>query len=147
MAVLPLLFSVAGFMKKLGSGLAAAIPSGSYDNLQISPTDATCNISFNSAGTCSVSAGTTPSSPANWLTGTGTGANYWIRWTNTSGTLSTGTAGSWLQLNANQTFGVSFTLNSAGSKVCTGTVEIATDSGGANVIASGSITLNAQVDL
>lgn len=129
-----------------GSGLAAAVPVGSYDIGTISPTDAVCNIQFDSAGTTTLSAGVNGGPAANWLV-SGTGAQFWVRWTNTSGTLTTGTAGTWQQMNANRTFGVSFTLNSTGSKVCTGTVEFATDSGGVNVVATGSITLTAQVDV
>jgi hypothetical protein len=152
MLFLTQMFSPSGFMKHFsagggGGGLSASVPAGSYEHAVISPTNAVCDISFNSAGTCSVSAGVLPSSPAQWLTGTGTGADYWVRWTNTSGSLTTGTAGTWQQLSGTRTFGVTRTLNTAGSVVCTGTVEIATDSGGANIVATGSITLTALVDV
>jgi hypothetical protein len=138
---------LAAFAPGAGGGLSASVPAGSYEHYVISPTNAVCNISFNAAGTCSVSAGVSPGSPAQWLTGSGSGADYWVRWTNTSGTLTTGTAGTWQQLSGTRTFGKTRTTNAVGSDIVTGTVEIATDSAGVDVIATGSITLTATVDL
>lgn len=146
MPALTRLFAVAGFLKSLGSGLTAFVPANSYDNAQVSPTDAICNLSLNANGTCSVSAGTTPSTAPDWKGPNGTGSNFWVRWTNTVGTLTTGTAGSWLSLSGGQTFGVSWTTNAVGSKQCTGTMEIATDAAGANIVATGSITLTGHDD-
>ncbi len=127
---------------RLVSSLAAVVPGGTYTRHETSPTDAVCNLTFNSSGAWTITDDS--SSTGTWLTGTGTGANYWVRWTSGIGSLSTGTAGTWQQLNVSRTFGVTFTgLN--GSQTATGTVHIATDAGGSNIIATGAFSLNAQV--
>jgi len=130
-----------------GVGAAAivtvVVPVGIYEHLIAQPTNAVCNITFNTNGTTSVSAGVTGPGPENWMSG-GSGASYWVRWTNTTGTLTTGTAGTWQQLSTARTFGVTFTTNAAGSKPCVGTVDIATDSGGVTIVATGSIDLKAE---
>lgn len=66
---------------------------------------------------------------------------YEVRWTNTSGTPSSGTTGSWLNLGTTR----SWTVNQAvaGTKSCTGTVEIRDATTGI-VLASASITITAQ---
>lgn len=133
------------YAKFIGLGLRAQVPSGTYIDFATAPDDAIANLTFNSDGTCSVSAGVSPSSPANWKTGGGAGENYWVRWTIVSGTLSTGTAGVWHSLTSNVTFGRNRT-GPAGETSASGTVEIATDSGGINIIATGSITLTAIVE-
>ena len=127
---------------RMSGALAAVVPAGSYSDNQQSPTDADCTITFNTNGSWSCTGDSGGSGI--WKTGGGTGANYWIKWTNTSGTLSSGTAGTWQQISTNPAFGVVFTgIN--GSKSCTGTVQIATDAAGVNVIDSGSITITATV--
>jgi len=68
----------------------------------------------------------------------------WVRWTNTSGAINVGTAGTWQQLNANRTFGFSYT-GLTGAPSVTGTLQIAADSGGAVILASASYTLTPQV--
>ena len=86
---------------------------------------------------------------ANWLSPVGiadSGANYWVRVVATvidpSPTLTTqGTFNTWLQLSTARTFG--YTKNTTGT---TGTnevefaIEIATDSGGSNIV--GTVTWN-----
>lgn len=144
MTFLPRMAGVSGFLRrKASAALAAAVPAATYFKEALAPADSIVNITFASAG--GWSATDESSQTGTWKIGGGTGANYWVRWTNTSGTLSTGTAGTWQQLSSDRTFGVSVTSNSGGLKTTIGTVEFATDSGGANIIASGSITLTAQV--
>lgn len=126
---------------RIGGALAAVVPAGSYVRNETSPTDAICNLTFGaSTYTISDDFGTS----GTWKTGGGGPGNYWVRWSNTSGTLSTGVAGTWQSMAGGPVFGVTFTAVS-GSKSCTGTVEIATDAAGTNVIASGSVQLTATV--
>lgn len=126
-----------------GGGLGALIPAGFYLHYAFDPDDATCNIQFSSNGTCAISAGASPD-PDDWKTGTGVGADYDIRWTNTSGSLSSGTVGTWLSLGSNRVFGVVRTIS--GTKTCVGTVEIRNATTLA-VLATGSITLEATVEV
>ena len=122
--------------------LSVVVPAGNYEHLVAQPTNAVCDLTFNTNGTCTVSGGVT-SPGGGWMSG-GSGASYWIRWTNTTGTLTTGTPATWQQLSTARTFGVSFTTNAAGSKNCIGTVDIATDSGGVTIVATGSVNLRAE---
>lgn len=129
-------------LRRKGAGLAAVVPAGTYTHTVVDPADADSTITFSSAGTWSSTA--VPSTSGTWKTGSGTGADYWIRWTTTAGTLTTGTAGTWQQLSTNRTFGRNRTA--IGIVSCTGTVEIATDAAGTNIIATGTIVLEAEVN-
>jgi len=78
-----------------------------------------------------------------WITPrSAAGGNYEARWTNTSGTLSSGTAGSWQALSSTRTWAVS--QSGVGSKTCTGDLEIRRTADTV-VVATKSITLTAQV--
>lgn len=63
--------------------------------------------------------------------------------TATSGTFSSGTTGSWVSMAS----ALLYTRNSPGStgtSAVTGTFQVATDNAGANIIATGTITLSAE---
>lgn len=70
------------------------------------------------------------------------GGNYEARWTNTSGTLSSGTAGTWQALSTTRQWAVSQT--GVGTKTCTGTLEVR-HAVNLSVLGSKSVTLTAQV--
>lgn len=126
------------------SNVAVVIPAGGYEDYCIQPVNASCSITFKADGTWLVDNANVSDLSGTWRNQAG---SYWIRWTNTSGTLSSGTAGTWQALTIDRTFAVIFTSNSGGGKNCTGNVQIATDSAGTNIIASGSIGLSAVVDV
>lgn len=70
---------------------------------------------------------------------TGIGANYWVKFTQTALTGSTGSATvttGWLQLNNNQTFTVLKLNGGSITYSATYTVQVASDSGGANIVAT-----------
>ena len=108
----------------------------------------TVTIQFNRAGTVTIS----KTAAASWIVGpvanhnwaavpnSTVGDNFWVRATNTSGTPSTGTTGSWLQMNSDRVWTVSATVS--GSKNWSATFEIATDSGGASIVASAGYANN-----
>lgn len=75
----------------------------------------------------------TTAGSSNWFipTITGIGSNYWVRYTATTGTLTSNDASTWTQLNATRSCIKSGTTGLAS---CTFTVEIASDSGGANIV-------------
>lgn len=123
---------------------AVSLPSTITENKPtVSPTAATAGIIFNSNGTYAASDGA-PS--GNWFspTTTGVGGSYEIRWTTTSGSLDSGTAGSWLALSSNRTF--SITQSTPGNKTCVGTVEIR-DTATSTVQTTCTVTLYAEVSL
>ncbi len=68
---------------------------------------------------------------------------YSCRWTNTSGTLTFGTAGSWQALTSSRLFSVS--RSTVGTKSCTGTLEIALTANTSSILASKSITISADI--
>jgi hypothetical protein len=114
-------------------------------NSRVSPLNAAAGVQINTDGVLYNLKATTYTSEYTWLTAGDSSSNYWVRWTNTSGTLSSGTAGSWLQLSSTREFSVEYTTDADGSKTCTGTLEIAADAAGATILATATITLNAVV--
>jgi hypothetical protein len=80
-------------------------------------------------------------SAGNWASPTtsGIGSGYWVRFTETASsgagqTVYGSARGVWHQLSSAHTFGVSRTANGGGYR--TYTVQIATDSGGSNIVAT-----------
>jgi hypothetical protein len=84
--------------------------------------------------------GTNDGAVGNWAspTTTGIGSSYWIRFTQTGSfgsVAETGSArGSWISLSISPTFGVEKPTAGYGER--TYTVQIATDSGGSNIVAT-----------
>ncbi len=92
------------------------------------------SIVVNSDGTVTRTGNETFGTPPGWFSPTtaGAGNSYWLRATVTSGSPTTGTYNTWLALSSNRTFGVS--RASTGTTTADITFEIATDSGGTNII-------------
>jgi hypothetical protein len=130
------------------SKIVYRLDSDVYLDTALSPTDARVVFSVNSNGTV-LATGDTAGTLAsyNWITPTTGSTTYYVRATLTSGTFSSGTTGTWLALTSNRSWVTLFTSNSPGNKMTTATFEIATDSGGTNVVVSASISLEAFVDL
>ena len=96
---------------------------------------------FNSNGVITYWAnGVNNAAVGNWATPTtaGIGSSYWIRFTQTSSSgtsTETGSArGTWISLSISPTFGVQVSGPGYGSR--TYTVEVASDSGGSNIVAT-----------
>ena len=117
------------------SGPTVHIPAGTYENTVIDPANANCTIDFRSDGSVAVSAGTNPSSPADWLGVGGVASDYDI---------SFDSGGSWANLGVNQTKTVSRSV--AGTTSTTFPTRIRRVVGGA-ILASGNITLQAIVEI
>lgn len=79
-----------------------------------------------------------------WLPNSaGVGARYWARTTRTggdSGVVFSPASGSWHSLAAGETWGAT-----GGIGGCQGTIEFASDSGGSNIVASGTISVSNAV--
>ena len=129
-----------------GTGLAATLVGESYYDVVISPTNAVAGVKVDADGSVYSLIGASYALRYVWKTGGGVVADYECRWTNTSGTLSAGTAGSWLALSGDREFSVTYTVDGAGSKSCTGTLEIRSASD-LSVLASASVALSAVVDV
>jgi hypothetical protein len=133
-----------------GAGVVVPLPGGTSQARRVG-LPCTVTLTFARAGTVLA----TKTASATWAIGpvshnwhsnpTATvGDTFWIRATPTTGTFTSGTTGSWLQMNIDNVWTVS--APSLGSKSCTCTFEIATDSGGTNIVTSGSYIIEAFDD-
>jgi len=135
---------VSGFLGiLLAGGDTFGVISGTATSSAPTSSAATATLNVNSDGSFNLIGSDTGTVNGSWIkpNRTGVGNSYWVRFTITSGTVTTGTTGSWLALSSNQSWTKSAT-NGAAS--VTGTLEIATDAAGANIIAActGSVTLS-----
>ena len=109
-------------------------------------TPATCSVAINSDGSITVGGNNSSSPPADewgFPNAAGVGNDYWVRMTTTSGAaFDVGALGTWQHLDVSR--GWSFTVN-AGIDGGTALLEIATDSGGSNVIESCNVSYSCQV--
>lgn len=138
---------VSGIMVAVASALGFAYTAiaGSVTGAAGAGVNAGGTLDVNSAGTWQLtrtgSSGTpSPSGLQNWIAPVvGTpGDTHWVRASITSGTVTTGTTGSWLALSSNRQW-TKTAVN--GDDSVTLTIAIATDSGGTNIVSSGSVTL------
>jgi len=128
------------------SNVVYSVPAGSYIDVALTPADAGVNYTLLFDGSYLITgdvAGTLATGV--WLSPTTGSTTRYIRATLTSGTFTSGTVGSWLQLNTNRTWRTQFT-SAFGSKTTTATFDLATDSGGTNIVQTVSVTLEAVVD-
>ena len=112
----------------------------------VSPGTATATTALQTDGSVTHATSSQPGTFLNWYlpnTG-GIGSSFWVRATIISGTFTSGTAGSWLQLNAARTW----TRNQlvVGAASVQFTLELASDAAGANIVATCTCTLTATVD-
>lgn len=133
---------VGGVWKQFYASLVIALPATITENKLVAfPGTANATMAFNSDGTYAAGDGT-PS--GNWATpgSVGIGTGYDIRWSTVSGTLTTGTAGTWQSLSSNRTYGRD--RSGVGSAQAVGTVEIR-DASTLVVLTTSTVTLYAEV--
>lgn len=112
------MLGVFGGAAAAAGGLNAALDGGSYTvgNNTIDPDPCTASVTVNQSGVLQFS-GTTDPGDKDWLLG-GDPTDYEVRATNISGTVDSGTVGSYLDLNvSSRTW--SETLASTGTETCT----------------------------
>lgn len=126
-----------------GSSVTLTLNSATYDASTLTPGTATATYSVKSDGTVSVSLTGGSGSSYSWISG-GLPSNYEVRFTPTTGTVSTGTTGAWLALTTTRTITVQRTT--VGLKSATVTVEIGL-LGTSSALATASVVLNATVDV
>lgn len=135
---------VGGAWQKFYQNLRAALAGGSYSHTAASPANATSGVKVDSDGYIYRLNGATYVQQTQWLLG-GTAAEFECRWTNTSGSLSSGSAGTWQTCGSDQGFNITYTSDSPGNNSCTGTLEIRMAASPNTVLASASYTINAIV--
>ena len=120
-------------------GATVTINNGTVSNFQVGASS-TASITFNSNGTVS-SVGNVATYTTDWIDPTSAAPDdYEIRATISSGTMTSGTFGSWLALTSNRTWSkTQFTVGSSSAQVL---FEIRKGSG--SVLDSGTITFNVE---
>jgi hypothetical protein len=118
-------------------------PSYTVTDATASPNPSTATFRLTSGGVIQQVTGFGTSSLGNWIDDTSQAGNYEVRATLVSGTLSSGTTGSYLALTSNRSWSVS--RSSPGVKSCTFTIEIR-KIGTADVLDSATVNLEAAVD-
>ena len=124
------------------------LAGGTYIDGDVAPGSVSCTMSVGSDGYIGFS-GVAAGDLGGQLWGTpqtaGVGVGYWVRVTLTSGTFSSSAGSGWLQLSTTRHWTRNRPTSGIGTTSCTCTVEIATDSGGASIVTSGSFTLRATL--
>ena len=118
-----------------------------YDSTQSSPTDAWAGVQYASSG---AENGMNNATSLSWnYTGIGwllegAAADYWVKATVNSGSVSGSATGSWLQLNADR----SWYINELGIGFSTAnlTIQISTDSSGVDIVGTCTIDLSVDVE-
>jgi hypothetical protein len=122
-----------------GSGTISISNTGPSHTVS-SPSTATAYLELQNDGDMMTSNGAGP----DWLIGSVTGSDYECRATIVSGTLSTGTAGSWLALSSHRSW--TATRSSLGTKTCVFDLEIGLV-GTSTALDTARITLTATVEI
>lgn len=136
--------NVAGVWKQITTLVSATLPASiSGNQTKISPLDAVVTLTVSAAGTWTCTGG----GSGTWMDG-GTGADYDVRMTTSTGTLSSGdAAGTWWNLVSDRTFTRNCTTNGNASNTYTGTLEIRMAASPFTVLDSCTVDLIATVEI
>lgn len=133
-------------MSTAGPTATYQLNGGTYTDFAIDPDTANVLFEVNSNGTVNISTNYNGNTSYDWITPKPPGATHYIRVQTTSGTFSSSsTLNSWVAISSFWSGDV--VRDTLGSKLVTFTVEIATDSGGSNVVATASVSLQATQEL
>jgi hypothetical protein len=132
--------NVSGTWKKITSLISASLPGSMYSTDLVFSGTATGEVRLLSSGAWDERNG----SSGTWIDGVNPASAYECYFTVSSGTLSYGTAGTWLSLATTRSWGVQ--QSSIGYKSVTGTLQIREASSG-TVLASCGVTLEATYEI
>lgn len=121
------------------------LASETISAVAISPNDATAGIQLNASGAFQRNVNNVFTNPYNWLL-TGSAADYEAVATLNSGTLTSGTIGSAVNLGTTRSWFVQRTANAAGVDSANITV-IIRPAGGGSTLATATFQFNAEVDV
>lgn len=137
---------VGGVWKDFYIALSASLTGTTVTHTAISPANATAGLKVDNDGYVYRLNGSTYTQLGQWLLA-GLNSEFECRWTNTSGTLSSGTAGAWANCSTDQGWNVAYNTNAVGNKICAGLLEIRMAAAPNTVLASASYSLEAYVEL
>ena len=129
----------------LGPGDRISIDDFLANDVATSPADANITVTFKSDGSIEKTAGVTVTDLGDWISPTINMANYSIKATLNSGTLTSGTTGSFLSLASDRSWNVTRTNNTAGSDSAELLLEIVLTASTSIVLDSATVTLTATV--
>lgn len=131
-----------------GSGVVVNPNTTLIGDAETNPTSAVATLQYNSDGSVAV-VGNMSASGASWFlpNSSGVGAGYWARLTiNTgSGPTSGSGTGSWLSLAAAKSW--TWTVSPGGTLTATATLELASDSGGSNILFADAFSVDVSSEL
>ena len=132
-------------MALLGAtGTVFRLDSDTYQDFVISPATAEVVLTVNANGSLAVTTNNSGTLASyDWITPTAGSTSYYVRLTVTSGSFGGSATGSWIAVG--QSWNVA--RGSLGTTSASGTLAIASDAAGTNIVVSASITLVAQVDI
>lgn len=133
----------AGTWRQLTATDTLLVPQVTLSASSTAPTDATCNLRFDTDGHERGGNNAFTDFGA-FISPTASTANYSVRATTTSGAFTSGTTGSYLALTSNRLWTVVFTGNN-GSASCTATFDFARTADTSTIVYSVSITMDASV--
>ena len=127
--------------------ITAALSDQNLTATALSPADATISYNINTSGTVTQGVnGGAPTTIQTWLAA-GSSSDYCVRADIASGSVTSGTIGSWLQLSSGRAWTKSRTSNLVGTETVTLVLTLGLWNGGSPVtIDTASITLNATVE-
>lgn len=121
------------------------LTGGTVTAIAISPNDATAGYQLTSGGAAQQLVNGVASTLYNWLL-SGSASDFDVFATLNSGTLTSGTTGSWLNMGTTRSWTVQRTVNAAGVNSANITLQLRPAGGGAT-LATAVIQLNAEVDV
>lgn len=114
------------------SGASGSNPGAPQSTTLIVRTDGTLSVTYGDT------AGGTNSDDYDWLSPKSGMSRFSVRWTNTAGAITIGTAGTWQDMSTSRSFGITDAVVGGGAASATGTLEIALTSDTGTVLASKS---------
>lgn len=135
---------VGGVWKKLYERWAAALSNVTRSRIVTSPANATATYRVKNDGTCDSTANNTLDE-GTWLLA-GSVGDYEVRATLNSGSLASGTTGSWLSCSTTREWAVTVTSDLGGTQAANLTIEIR-DTATSTVRASCTVSITATVNI
>jgi len=135
--------NVSGTWKQITTLLASLLPATiTVWDSAISTADANATLTLGSGGGWSSSDG----GSGTWMSG-GSGSDYDAMMTTVSGTLTTGTAGTWQNLGTSRTWGRNETRNGNYTSTYVGTLQVRMAASPYTVLSTTTVTLEAVVEI
>ncbi len=129
----------------MSPGIRITLDDITVNDVATSPANATITVTFKSDGNIEKTAGVVVTDIGDWLSPQLNMSAYSIRATALSGTVTSGTVGSWLSLGSDRSWNKTRSDNLAGSDVATVTIDIALTADTSIILDTCTLSLTATV--